>query len=128
MIFLNLDTCVTFWFPIEAGRITRWRGRGELVSKAAPGKIELILPFLNLFDDHPHRFLFDPRKLKESVSNRVFIGYNQIMSFRGGYFFWTIQVNVAFLYPLKTLENLWFSDVFWGYRKRILVWNGLRVE
>ena len=24
--------------------------------------------------------------------------------------------NVAFLYPLKTPENLWFSDVFRGYR------------
>ena len=24
--------------------------------------------------------------------------------------------NVAFLYPLKTSENLWFSDVFRGYR------------
>ena len=23
-----------------------------------------------------------------------------------------------FLYPLKTLKNFWFSDVFKGYRKR----------
>ena len=22
-------------------------------------------------------------------------------------------------------SNLWFSDVYWGYRKRLLVWNGL---
>ena len=27
------------------------------------------------------------------------------------------QVNFSFLYPLKTSENLWFSDVFRGYRK-----------
>ena len=26
-----------------------------------------------------------------------------------------------FLYPLKTSENLWFSDVFGGYRKRTVV-------
>ena len=28
-----------------------------------------------------------------------------------------------FLYPLKTSENLWFSDIFRGYRKRPLAWN-----
>ena len=26
-----------------------------------------------------------------------------------------------FLYPMKTSENLWFSDVFEGYRKRLVV-------
>ena len=30
-----------------------------------------------------------------------------------------------FLYLLKTSENLWISDVFRGYRKRLMVWNGL---
>ena len=25
------------------------------------------------------------------------------------------QANTPFLYPLKTSENLWFSDVFRGY-------------
>ena len=33
-----------------------------------------------------------------------------------------------FLYPLKTSENLWFSDVFKGYRKRLVAWNGLRLQ
>ena len=27
---------------------------------------------------------------------------------------------VTFLYPLKTSENLWFSDVFRGYRNMTL--------
>ena len=36
-----------------------------------------------------------------------------------------IQVNVPFLYPLETSENLGFSDVFSGYRKVTLAWNGL---
>ena len=27
--------------------------------------------------------------------------------------------------PLKTSENLWFSDVFKGYQKRPVAWNGL---
>ena len=29
-----------------------------------------------------------------------------------------------FLYPLKTLENPWFSDTFRGYWKRPVAWNG----
>ena len=30
-----------------------------------------------------------------------------------------------FLYPLKTSEKLWFSDIFRVYRKRPMAWNGL---
>ena len=30
-----------------------------------------------------------------------------------------------FRYPLKTLENFWFSVVFRRYRKRLVAWNGL---
>ena len=33
-----------------------------------------------------------------------------------------------FWYPLKTSENLWFSDVFRGYQKRSVAWNGLTVS
>ena len=33
--------------------------------------------------------------------------------------------NVSFLYPLKTLENHRFSDVFRGYKSGTLVENGL---
>ena len=35
------------------------------------------------------------------------------------------NVTGLFLHPLKTSKNLWFSDVFRGYRKRQMVWNGL---
>ena len=53
-----------------------------------------------------------------------------------GYFFFnaffivfTICVNqfhatAPFLYPLKTTENLRFSEVFMGYKKRAAEWNG----
>ena len=34
---------------------------------------------------------------------------------------------ILFLYPLKWLENLWFS-VFRGYRYEQLVWNALTIE
>ena len=34
------------------------------------------------------------------------------------------QFNVPTIYPLKISENLWKSDVFRGYRKRKLAWNG----
>ena len=29
-----------------------------------------------------------------------------------------VNATVIFLHPLKTPENLWFSDVFRGYRKK----------
>ena len=35
------------------------------------------------------------------------------------------STNVPLLYPLKTSENLWFSDVFRGYRSGTFVKNGL---
>ena len=35
------------------------------------------------------------------------------------------HANVPFLCPLKTSENLWFSDVFRGYRNGTLAWKGL---
>ena len=34
------------------------------------------------------------------------------------YFINPFVPNVPFLYPLKTSENLWFSNVFRGYQKR----------
>ena len=42
----------------------------------------------------------------------------------------TIRVNPfhdtgVFLYPMKTSENQRFSDVFRGYRKRLVAWNRL---
>ena len=35
------------------------------------------------------------------------------------------STNVPLLYPLKTLEDLWFSDAFKGYRSGTLVQKGL---
>ena len=35
------------------------------------------------------------------------------------------HVTGLFGYLLKTSENLWFRDVFRGYRKRPVTWNGL---
>ena len=37
------------------------------------------------------------------------------------------HVTDLFWYPLKTLESLWFSDVFMGYQKRSVAWNGLKL-
>ena len=39
----------------------------------------------------------------------------------------TVHATGLFLYPLKALENQWFSDVFRGYRKRSVGWHGLIV-
>ena len=37
----------------------------------------------------------------------------------------SFHVTSLFLYPLKTSENLWFSDVLREYRKKYVTWNGL---
>ena len=51
------------------------------------------------------------------------------MLFRGTYYVWCFpnpfNTNDLFWYPLKTSKNLWFSDVFRGYRKRSVTWNVL---
>ena len=36
--------------------------------------------------------------------------------------------SISFYTPCKTLENQRFSDVFRGYRKRPLAWNGLILD
>ena len=36
--------------------------------------------------------------------------------------------NAPILYPLKTPENLWFSDAFRGYKMGTLARNGLMTE
>ena len=41
---------------------------------------------------------------------------------------WNLKPFLAtdlFWHPLKTPENLWFSDVFRGYQKRLMAGNGL---
>ena len=42
--------------------------------------------------------------------------------------FWLTPFHATgfFLYPLKSSENLWFSDVFRGCRKRPMEWNGIK--
>ena len=37
------------------------------------------------------------------------------------------HVTALFIYPLKTSENQKFSDVFRGYRKRSMAWNGINL-
>ena len=58
-------------------------------------------------------FLYGPRRITSNTATFYAVYPN------------LFQVNVVFLYPLKTSENLWFSDVFRGYRKGTLTWNGL---
>ena len=52
--------------------------------------------------------------------------YISIIDFEWFNYQWVVEPFHAtdfFLYPWK---NLWFSDVFKGYRKRPVVWKGLR--
>ena len=52
--------------------------------------------------------LFNVEHLKASEAGNFFLDINPILA------------NDSFIYPLKTLENLWFSDVFRGYRNKTL--------
>ena len=38
------------------------------------------------------------------------------------------HANLPVIYPLEKSENLWFSDIFRGYRNRKSVWSGLRLK
>ena len=40
----------------------------------------------------------------------------------------TFRATILFLYPMKTSENRWFCDVFRGYRKRPVAWNGITAQ
>ena len=44
------------------------------------------------------------------------------------FFLNAVRGSVALLHPLKTWENQRFTDVFRGYRNRILTWNRLQHE
>ena len=35
----------------------------------------------------------------------------------------SLNATAPFLYPLKTSQNLWFSDIFRGYGKRPVAWK-----
>ena len=46
---------------------------------------------------------------------------------------WSLILNpfhasISFLYPLKTSEKLWFSNVFRGYRNETLTRNGFKIR
>ena len=58
----------------------------------------------------------NPTHKKGSESFFCFFVLKSINPFHASGLFW---------YPLKASENLWFSDVFRGYQKRTVAWNGL---
>ena len=47
-------------------------------------------------------------------------GFNRAATFA----FNTFHATDLFWYPLKASETLWFFDVFRGYQKRSVAWNG----
>lgn len=62
--------------------------------------------------------------IKHKIHLPVFLLYDFLNMFIK-YFFNPFLVNVPTLYPLKTLENIWFSGVFKAYKIGILVTNVL---
>ena len=61
---------------------------------------------------------------------KIMVSYSRIYFYPMMRNFWRPPINpfhasVLFLYPLKTSENLWFSDVFRWYRNSTVVWKRL---
>ena len=66
--------------------------------------------------------------LKSKPSGRLFLKFYKISKhflFQYCVLPWRKGKHWLFLYPLKTSENLCFSDVFKGYRMKAVEWNGL---
>ena len=64
----------------------------------------------NFVSTFPLRLGFPKNKTKKNLLESTFL---------------THFVTDLFWYPLETLENQRFSDVFRGYQKRSVAWNGL---
>ena len=64
----------------------------------------------------------NPKKIK--TKNATFV-VNLSRKFLFHLPFNSFRAIGLFLYPPKTSQTLWFSDVFRGYRKRPVAWDGL---
>ena len=72
--------------------------------------------------------IFNYSGVNISIGGRTIRQDNAISNIKC-YFVFALFLNLfyatgLFLYPLS-VENLWFSDVFRGYRKKPVEWNGL---
>ena len=99
-----------------------WKSKTELLSKL-PHHVKFVstLVFSDPYFPNYKRICnwfnirqenADQQKLiSRHISQSVFLKWVMINPF---------ESSVTFLYPLKTSENLWFSDVFRGYRNMSL--------
>ena len=62
------------------------------------------------------------------ILTRLRLGFNHMCKHTFRHTLNPFSTNVLLLHPLKTSENLRFSDVFMGYRSGILVENELRTH
>ena len=53
------------------------------------------------------------------------LSYYTVLCYLTRLFYNPFDATDLFWYPLQTLKHLWFSDVFRGYQKRSVAWNGL---
>ena len=93
---------------------------------------ESLLPEISLFN---HIQANTAQKMKFSIKD-VFSKCDQISMKRRIWsyllkeslmvnFIFFLEYNIPFPYPLKISENVWFSNVFRGYREGKLSWIGL---
>ena len=84
----------------------------------------IFMVVFKVFGEVWHTSVLHKLKLYKNPSNRllwVVLNGKSLHEF----FISPFQANLPLLYPLKTSENLRFSDFFRGYRKETLTWNGL---
>ena len=74
----------------------------------------------------PKVFMMFSGGSKRNIGKKRVKGTLENMFLKIFFIFNPFHATDFFLYPLKTSENLRFSDIFRGYRERPVTWNGLK--
>ena len=72
-------------------------------------------------NDWNHWHLKMKNGVKKGTCNMAEINWNIVLHVKpesNPHFINSFHATGFFLYPMITSESLWFSDVFWGYRRR----------
>ena len=114
-------------FNPDRDRITfiHWKFHYTLITLAWVIAIFIMAVFGGVYlgkkDVNPRIMVKYARKTKSEVRYTFLCRILRLQIFLNSF-----HTTDLFWYPLKTSENIWFSDVFRGYQKRSEAWNGLK--
>ena len=107
-----------------------WPNRKKTSCKASVNSLTLsfsMFPFEPPENTRkPKVFMMFSGGSKRNIGKKRVKGTLENMFLKIFFIFNPFHATDFFLYPLKTSENLWFSNVFRGYRERPVTWNGLK--